>query len=106
MITNCGQTIDLLGLSTDTKPGDALPNTLFLELDTGDFYYFDADEEDWFKIGTAPSDAKSAPAQLGSLKKGDIEPLPSEDEKADDEEESEEIDEEPEEEVKKDGKSR
>ncbi len=29
------------GLSTDTKPTDCAVNSLFWELDTGDFYYFD-----------------------------------------------------------------
>jgi len=37
------------GLSTDTKPTDCAVNSLFLELDTGDFYYFDG--EDWNKVG-------------------------------------------------------
>lgn len=40
------------GLSTDTKPTEGVGvNSLFLELDTGDFYYFDGDEEDWLKVG-------------------------------------------------------
>ena len=108
MITNCGQTIDLLGLSTDSKPEDALPNTLYLELDTGDFYYFDAESEKWAKVGEAPSDAKSAPALSDNLKKGDREPLPFEDDEEEIEEESdgEEVEDEPEEEMKKDGKSK
>lgn len=43
------------GLSTDTKPTSEFGgfkiavNSLFLELDTGDFYYFDG--EDWNKVG-------------------------------------------------------
>ena len=38
------------GLSTDAKPtaGVAI-NALFLELDTGDFYYFDGDA--WQEVG-------------------------------------------------------
>lgn len=45
---------DLCGLSTDTKPTeiggkDIEVNSLFLELDTGDFYYFDGN--DWNKVG-------------------------------------------------------
>ena len=38
------------GLSTDSKPtvGVGL-NALFLELDTGDFYYFNG--TDWAKVG-------------------------------------------------------
>ncbi len=38
------------GLSSDTKPSDVPANTLFLELDTGDFYYFDG--TDWAKVGS------------------------------------------------------
>ena len=37
------------GLSTDTKPTSCAVNSLFLELDTGDFYYYDGEE--WAKIG-------------------------------------------------------
>ena len=42
------------GLSTDTKPTkidgyDIGQNSLFLELDTGDFYYFDG--TNWQKVG-------------------------------------------------------
>ena len=42
------------GLSTDSKPTENVGiNALFLELDTGDFYYFDG--TDWTKVGQAPS---------------------------------------------------
>lgn len=47
--------VELKGLSTDTKPTDVNlvgVNSLFLELDTGDFYYFDG--TNWNKLGTAP----------------------------------------------------
>lgn len=42
------------GLSTDSKPTeweeqDIEANSLFLELDTGKFYYFDG--EDWQEVG-------------------------------------------------------
>ena len=37
------------GLSTDAKPTTAGVNSLFLELDTGDFYYFTG--ETWAKVG-------------------------------------------------------
>lgn len=37
------------GLSTDDKPTDCATNSLFLELDTGDFYYFNGST--WSKIG-------------------------------------------------------
>lgn len=50
MITKNGQTADLIGLSTDVKPTeDVATNTLFLELDTGDFYYFNGTT--WAKVG-------------------------------------------------------
>ena len=49
MITNGGATANLCGLSTDQKPSDADVNTLFLELDTGDIYYFSG--EGWAKVG-------------------------------------------------------
>ena len=37
-------------LSGDSKPTEAEVNSLLLELDTGDFYYFDTDET-WKKVG-------------------------------------------------------
>lgn len=50
MVTLNGSTSNLMGLSTDSKPiTDIDINTLFLELDTGDFYYFDGTE--WSKVG-------------------------------------------------------
>ena len=49
MITLNGSTGNLLGLSTDTKPTNVEINTLFLELDTGDFYYFNGTT--WAKVG-------------------------------------------------------
>ena len=50
-LNNCqqGNENDYKGLSTDTKPTNCAVNSLFLELDTGDFYYFDG--ETWSKIG-------------------------------------------------------
>ena len=52
-----GSTTQYMGLSTDTKPEWASDNDLFLELDTGDFYYYT--DEEWVKVGTAPeSDAE------------------------------------------------
>ena len=55
---NEGGEFYLAGLSTDTKPTEVhgFPvglNSLFLELDTGDFYYFDG--TDWTKVGEAPT---------------------------------------------------
>lgn len=41
---------DLMGLSTDTKPlTKVYPNTLFLELDTAKFYYFNGTA--WVEVG-------------------------------------------------------
>lgn len=40
----------LNGLSTDTKPTDNIQNgDEFLEIDTGDFYYYDAENGEWLK---------------------------------------------------------
>ena len=41
------------GLSTDVKPTNCDINSLFLELDTGDFYYFDGTT--WNIIGGTES---------------------------------------------------
>lgn len=49
MITLNGNNANLLGISTDVKPLNQEVNTLFLELDTGDFYYFTGTE--WAKVG-------------------------------------------------------
>ena len=50
-INDCrpGNDHDYKGLSTDTKPTRCAVNSLFLELDTGDIYYFDG--ENWQKVG-------------------------------------------------------
>ena len=47
--TNDVNTGEFKGLSTDEKPTDCGVNSLFLELDTGDFYYFNG--ETWAKVG-------------------------------------------------------
>lgn len=50
MVTNNGATLNLMGLHDDEKPTTNVEvNTLFLELDTGDFYYFNG--ESWAKVG-------------------------------------------------------
>ena len=46
---------NLCGLSTDDKPTSVDVNTLFMELDTGDFYYFNGTE--WGKVGSGSSSA-------------------------------------------------
>lgn len=50
-INNCMQDgeYEYKGLSTDTKPTNCAVNSLFLELDTGDFYYFNGTT--WAKVG-------------------------------------------------------
>lgn len=42
---------EYMGLSSDSKPtpSDLLTNSLFLELDTGDFYYYNGSA--WEEIG-------------------------------------------------------
>ena len=49
---------ELYGLSTDTKPTGKLANGLdipnaaaFLEIDTGDLYLYDAENEEWNLLG-------------------------------------------------------
>lgn len=49
MITLNGASADYRGLSTDEKPTDAPDNSLFLEVDTGNFYFFDGTT--WQKVG-------------------------------------------------------
>ena len=53
MVTNNGATAGLICKSTDTKPiTDIDINTLLLEVDTGDFYYFDGEVGDeWKNVG-------------------------------------------------------
>lgn len=50
-INNCRQDgeYEYKGLSTDTKPTNCAVNSLFIELDTGNFYYFDGTK--WAKVG-------------------------------------------------------
>ena len=49
-ITLNGSRANYMGLSTDTKPTEGIQtNTIFPELDTGDFFYFDG--TNWQKIG-------------------------------------------------------
>lgn len=54
MVTKANPTelfdVEYKGLSTDEKPTDCAANSLFLELDTGKFYYFDG--EAWNELGT------------------------------------------------------
>lgn len=95
MITLNGNNPDLLGLSTDTKPTDAGVNTLFLEVDTATFYYFDG--SDWTELGQAPS-ADDLGKGVLKLSKGAEETEP---ETVDEPEQLETVEEEPVVEVKK-----
>lgn len=49
MITLQGSTPEYRGNSTEDKPEEAPVNSKFLELDTGNEYYFTGEE--WAKIG-------------------------------------------------------
>lgn len=39
-----------VGLSTDTKPTDAVNGSAFLEMDTGDVYLYDSQNSTWRKL--------------------------------------------------------
>lgn len=41
------------GLSTDTKPETALNGMVFIEMDTGKLYFFDAENATWREWGGA-----------------------------------------------------
>lgn len=43
--------VELAGLSTDDKPTKYATGSLFLEVDTGDVYFFDEESKDWIKAG-------------------------------------------------------
>ena len=40
--------LDLRGLSTDTKPTGAPNGSTFMEIDTGDVYCYDAENNVWY----------------------------------------------------------
>lgn len=43
---------EISGLSTDTKPTEGIATgSVFLEVDTGDAYFFDESSKDWNKVG-------------------------------------------------------
>lgn len=48
MVTVNGNGADYRGLHDDEKPTEAAENALFLEVDTGDFYYFT--DGTWAKV--------------------------------------------------------
>lgn len=49
-------TLDIVGLSTDTKPTEKFENTpiingsAFLEMDTGEIYLYDEENAKWYKM--------------------------------------------------------
>ena len=52
MVTARGRDVkDYAGLHDDDKPANAANGALFLEIDTGDIYAYDADGEAWNKLG-------------------------------------------------------
>lgn len=43
--------VEFIGLSTDTKPVDYVGNgSAFLEMDTGDLYFFNGEDKTWVKF--------------------------------------------------------
>ena len=45
MVTTTNMSMEYVGLSTDTKPTNGVPNgSTFIEIDTGDVYFYDATE--------------------------------------------------------------
>ena len=52
MLKNEGGYVEYAGLSTDTKPTGVATGSVFTEVDTGDVYFFNADETDakWNKM--------------------------------------------------------
>lgn len=42
--------IEMRGLSTDNKPIEAANGTVFIEIDTGKLYMFDAENSQWKEI--------------------------------------------------------
>ena len=43
-------TIELWGLSTETKPLDVPDCSIFLEKDTGEVYVFESSNKTWYKL--------------------------------------------------------
>ncbi len=42
--------VELRGLSTDTKPTDVGNGSIYIEIDTGAMYMFDAQNKEWKEI--------------------------------------------------------
>ena len=43
--------VELAGLSTDEKPTGFATGSVFLEVDSGDAYFYDEEGESWIKAG-------------------------------------------------------
>ena len=51
-VSTNGNIVNYMGLSTETKPTEGLATgSLFIELDTGTVYYFNADTSAWAVFG-------------------------------------------------------
>lgn len=48
--TDTQRVAEYRGLSTDTKPETAINGSVFIEIDTGDVFIFDADGEQWVEM--------------------------------------------------------
>ena len=50
-VKEAGKPTEYYGLSTDTKPTENVGNAdLFMEIDTGDVFLFDADGNQWDRV--------------------------------------------------------
>ena len=70
MVTLKGYTANMLGVSTDQKPTDAEVNTIFRELNTNKYYYFDGSA--WNEIPSSGGGSSFEPtqAQLDAMNSG------------------------------------
>ena len=50
MFTKKDDIVELRGLSTDEKPTNYGNGSIFLEIDTGKLYLFDAENQEWKEI--------------------------------------------------------
>ena len=49
LITDNGGYVEYAGLHTDSKPAGVAMGSIFVEVDTGDVYFYNADGETWVK---------------------------------------------------------
>lgn len=58
-LATCRSNGDFLGLSTDEKPATCEANTFYIELDTGNVYFFNGEEwKEFAGEANAPADAE------------------------------------------------